>query len=139
MLDHVLHRRPAPPIVARAKGVLYLCAFVDVALLGYESIGREATLAYYNSPESVEGQWYVFIIGEDGRIAAHYIPELVGADANELVDSEGYAYGPELLKASETGRWVSYLYLNPETGEEQRKHTWVVRLDGLIFGSGWYE
>ncbi len=114
-------------------------AFVKDALNRYLSTGREHTLVHYSSPEHVEGQWYVFIIGEDGRIAAHYIPELIGADANELVDSEGYAYGPELLKASETGRWVSYVYLNPETGEEQRKHSWVVRLDGLIFGSGWYE
>ncbi len=58
---------------------------------------------------------------------------------NELVDSEGYAYGPEILEADEAGRWVSYVYLNPETGEEQRKHSWVVRRDEWIFGSGWYE
>ena len=113
--------------------------FVEEALERYERIGREATLAWYSSPEQVVGPWYVFILGEDDRIAAHYIPELVGADVNELVDSEGYAYGPELLRADETGRWVSYIYLNPDTGEEQRKHSWVVRHEGLIFGSGWYE
>ena len=31
------------------------------------------------------------------------------------------------------------VYRNPETGEEGRKHSWVVLHDGLIFGSGWYE
>ena len=131
------------PSAVTDEGEEYLAnrtkAFVDVALLGYEGSGREATLAYYNSPESVEGQWYVFIVGEDDRIIAHYLPDRVGLDANELEDSEGYLYGQDILKADETGRWVSYVFLNPETGEEQRKHTWVVRRDGLIFGSGWYE
>ncbi len=114
-------------------------AFVDEALVRYERDRREATLAYYNSPEQVDGQWYVFIVGEDHRIIAHYLPDRVGLDANELADSEEYLYGQDILKADETGRWVSYVFLNPETGEEQRKHSWVVRRDGLIFGSGWYE
>ena len=114
-------------------------AFVEEALVRYERDGREATLAYYNSPEQVDGEWYVFIVGEDDRIIAHYLPDRVGLDANELEDSDGYRYGPDILEADETGRWVSYVFLNPETGEEQRKHSWVVRRDGLIFGSGWYE
>ena len=25
------------------------------------------------------------------------------------------------------------------TGAEQTKHTWVVRHDGVLIGSGWYE
>ena len=110
----------------------------NIAEYGLER-GLAEALAFYNSPDQVEGQWYVFIIDEDDRIIGHYNPDLLLTDVNELVDSEGYAYGPELLKADGTGRWVSYVYLNPETGEEQTKHTWVVRRDEWIFGSGWYE
>jgi len=44
-----------------------------------------------------------------------------------------------MLAATEDGHWVSYVFVNPDTGEEQRKHAWVVPHDGLIFGSGWYE
>ena len=29
--------------------------------------------------------------------------------------------------------------LQPNTGEETLKHVWIVRHDGLFFGSGWYE
>ena len=29
--------------------------------------------------------------------------------------------------------------LNPESGENRQKHTWIVRHDGLLFGSGWYD
>ena len=45
--------------------------------------------------------------------------------------------GDDILSAAEEGKWVSYIYRNPETGEEGRKHAWVVRHDGLYFGSGW--
>ena len=53
--------------------------------------------------------------------------------------SRGYFYGDDLRAADEEGRWVSYVFLNPETGEQQTKHTWAIRHDGLIFASGWYE
>ena len=43
-------------------------------------------------------------------------------------------------------KWVTYVYKNPAggdlsadpTGEFQLKNAWVVRHDGLLFGSGWY-
>ena len=34
---------------------------------------------------------------------------------------------------------MSYVFRNPESGQEETKHSWVVRRDGLLFGSGWYE
>jgi len=45
----------------------------------------------------------------------------------------------DVQSATEEGRLVSYVYRGPETGKEGRIHSWVVRHDGLIFGSGWYE
>ncbi len=37
------------------------------------------------------------------------------------------------------GKWVSLVFHNPDTGKVTRKHAWIVRHDGLYFGSGWYE
>ena len=34
---------------------------------------------------------------------------------------------------------VDYVFMNPVTGLQDWKHAWVVRHDGLIFWSGWYE
>ena len=34
---------------------------VQQALRRYDEEGREATVSYYNSPESAAGEWYVFI------------------------------------------------------------------------------
>ena len=56
-----------------------------------------------------------------------------------LTDSNGYNYGPDILAAPEEGGSSTYVFLNRETGQDERKHSWVVRHDGLLFGSGWYE
>ncbi len=117
----------------------YTRALVQQALNLYDALGLEDTVAYYSSEVNVDGPWYVFIIGEDGRIIAHYDPERMGLDAGSLTDSAGRLYGPELVGATEEGEWVDYVKLNPETGQEQQKYSWVVRHDGLVFGSGWYE
>lgn len=117
----------------------YTRALVQQALNLYDALGLEDTVAYYSSEVNVDGPWYVFIIGEDGRIIAHYDPERMGLDAGSLTDSAGRLYGPELVGATEEGEWADYVKLNPETGQEQQKYSWVVRHDGLVFGSGWYE
>ncbi len=105
----------------------------------YEREGRQAAIDYANSTESVDGQWYPFIIDESGYTVGHHNPAFRNRDPSERVDSTGYFYGDDLLSATEDGLWVEYVILNPETGEERRKHTWVVSRDDLIFGSGWYE
>ena len=61
-------------------------------------------------------------------------------------DANGYNFGPDMLSATEDGKWVSYVYRNPEsgdlgagyTGELELKNAWVVKHDGLLFASGWY-
>ena len=61
-------------------------------------------------------------------------------------DTNGYNFAPELLSATGEGKWVTYVFANPEsgdfgpghTGEFELKNVWVVRHDGLLFASGWY-
>ncbi len=117
----------------------YTRALVGQAIDLYNAIGRQDAVAYYNTTESVDGQWYVFIVDESGYTIAHHNPMLRGRDPSLRVDAEGYFYGDDLLGATESGRWVDYVLLNPETGDDRQKHTWAVRHDGLIFASGWYE
>ena len=117
----------------------YTKHFVRAAIDKYISEGLEATVAHYNTSESLDGQWYVFIINEDGYTISHHNPMFRGRDPALRVDSAGHFYGDDLLSATESGRWVDYVLLNPETGDERQKHTWAVLHDGLIFASGWYE
>ena len=132
-------------IPSKATPAEYTQHFVDNAIARYQSQGLDATLAHYNSPQSVDGQWYVFIIDENDLVIGHPDPERLGLDLKGWVgtDANGYEFGPEMLSATEEGKWVSYVYRNPEsggigTGDFELKNAWVMKRDGLLFGSGWY-
>ena len=126
----------------------YTGFFVDNAISRYETQGLDATLAYYNREESIDDQWYVFIIDENDLVIGHPDAHRLGLDLKGWVgtDANGYNFGPDMLSAAEDGKWVSYVYRNPEsggigldhTGALEYKHVWVVRHDGLLFASGWH-
>ena len=141
---------PLPPetpsldtISKSAEPGLYTKAFVAEALRRYDADGRDAAVAYYNTPESMDGEWYLFIIDAEGLVLSHAaIPENVGLIVEKPlgVDANGYDFGAAMLAVTEAGSWVSYVYENPARGGFlETKHSWVIRHDGLIFGSGWYE
>ena len=117
----------------------YTKSFVEQALNLYDALGLDAAIEYYGSEESVDGQWYVFIVDENGYTVAHPNPMFVGRDPSLRIDAVGYFYGDDLLSATETGKWVDYVLINPENGDDRQKHTWAVLHDGYIFASGWYE
>ncbi len=113
--------------------------YVSRAIERYESEGLDATVAYYNSQESLEGHFYLFFIGADDIYLAHPIfPHLVGTDIKDVVGSDGQELGKEIAQATEQGIWVEYLWPNPVTRVEEQKTTWAIRHDGLIFASGYY-
>ena len=133
------------PVPSRTSPAEYTRYFVRSAIARYESQGLDATLAHYNRPESIDGQWYVFIIDENDLVIAHPDPERLGLDLKGWVgtDANGYEFGPAMLSATEEGKWVSYVYRNPESGgissgDFELKNVWVERRDGLLFASGWY-
>ena len=136
---------PPPAVSAEAEDTR---VFVEAAIARYESEGLEAILAHYNREESVEGQWYVFVIDANDLVIAHPDPGRLGLDLKGWVgiDANGYHFGPEMLAATEEGKWVSYVYQNPENGrigsgdfsDLELKNAWVARRDGLLFASGWY-
>ena len=132
-------------VPSRSAPAEYTRHFVDNAVARYQAQGLDATLAHYNSPQSVDGQWYVFIIDGNDLVIGHPDPGRLGLDLKGWVgtDANGYEFGPEMLSATEEGKWVSYVYRNPESGgigsgDFELKNAWVQRHDGLLFGSGWY-
>ena len=113
--------------------------YVGKAIAMYDREGREATVAYYDSRESVDGHFYLFLIGADDIYLAHPIfPHLKGTDIKDVVGSDGQELGKEIAEATEEGHWVDYLWPNPVTGIEEPKSAWVIRHDGMIFASGYY-
>ncbi len=113
--------------------------YVQKAIAKYEKDGLEATIEHYNSQESLDGQFYLFLIGSDDNYLAHPIfPHLIGTDIKDVVGSDGQELGKEIAEATEDGIWVEYLWPHPESRKEQQKVTWSIRHDGLIFSSGYY-
>ena len=132
-------------IPSKSTPAEYTQHVVDSAIARYEAQGLDATLAHYNRAESVDEQWYVFIIDENDLVIAHPDPGRLGLDLNGWVgtDANGYEFGPAMLAADEGGKWVSYVYRNPASGgigsgDFELKNVWVERRDGLLFASGWY-
>lgn len=125
----------------------YAIALVQSAIDLYNSGGIEAVAAYHNDPANVDGQWYVFITDENDIFVAHApMPELIGTDLKDVkwheedVDRhDGSTLGVSIAKATITGKWIDYLWPNPESGEIEQKRTWAIRHDGYLYGSGYYE
>ncbi len=113
--------------------------YVNKAVARYDSEGLDAVIAHYNSQDSLDGQFYLFLIGEDDLYLAHPIfPHLIGTDIKDVVGSDGQELGEEIAQATEEGVWVEYLWPHPVSRREQQKVTWAIRHDGLIFASGYY-
>ena len=133
-------QRVAASIPPRSEYAEYTRFFVDNAIAIYEADGLDDTLSYYNTAGSVDGQWYTFIIDENGEIIGHYDPDVLGQNLDGAIgtDAAGYRFGPDMLAATEEGKWVSYVFKNPATSQIESKHSWVIRHDDLLLGSGWY-
>ena len=93
--------------------------------------GLEETLAYYNNPDSVDAQWYVFIATPEGQIPGHYNAEDFAVHLQKMLDNGSF-------RATEGGVWVNHEDVNPATGEVEDKHFWLGEHGGLVFGSGWH-
>ena len=119
----------------------YTQYFVKEAIRKYQEEGLDAAVAHYNTPESIDGQWYMFIYDQDDILLAHAaIPDYVGLHASKTVGPLNFPAGDAVVAvADEDGAWFSYTFTNPATGTVQAKHSWMVQVDGLTFGSGWYE
>ena len=113
--------------------------YVAKAVSRYDSEGLDAVINHYNSQDSLDGQFYLFLIGDDDIYLAHPIfPHLIGTDIKDVVGSDGQELGKEIAEATDEGVWVEYLWPHPATRQEQQKVTWALRHDGLIFASGYY-
>ena len=112
-----------------------------LAVERYEAWGREELVRYYNTPDSGNGDWYVFIVDEDATaLAAYPWAGELGYDVRETwISPNGDRVGEAVMTADEDGMWPEYVQRqNPATGKPAEKRTWVIKRDGLIFGSGWY-
>ena len=119
----------------------YTMAYVQAAIDRYERDGLEATVAYYSSRASFDGEWFLFLIGDDDRyLVQPLLPQRVGTDVKLLrvrgLDGQIFNYGEQVAAVTEEGRWFHFLRPSAQ-GTGSKGHAWVIRHDGLIFGSSY--
>ena len=115
-------------------------AYVQQAIEYYRDNGLEATIARYNSQESLDGQWGLTLADENDILrVAPLAKHLIGADLKDLATQRQRAIGQEMAAATAEGSWISYVFPNVRSSETLYAHTWGVRYDGLLFMSRYYD
>ena len=106
-----------------------------------QTIGLQPSLRYYQTPASIDGEFYVWWIFPGGNIAADAtMGHLVGTQVRDLQSSDDPELGKKIAEV-EGGEslWISHMWPNPETGREELKHTYVSRFLNFYFVSGYYD
>ena len=118
----------------------YTQGYVQKAIDKYDSDGLDATVAHYNSRDSLDNQWYLLLASvDDETLLAHGLSQnLVGANITDLTDPEGLNVGQELLKATESGYWFQMAFPRGQEAGFTRIRVWAVLHDGHIFASGYF-
>ena len=108
---------PAP---AKYEVEKYTQYYVKEAINRYKSDGLEAMVAYYNTPESVDGQWYMFISDQSGTMIAHGgNPDLIDRPVSAAVGPNNYPAGEAASSGCGRGRRVVQLHV-PQSCHGQR-------------------
>jgi cytochrome c len=118
-------------------------ALVERAAAFVVEHGREKGLTEMNKPDGqfVVGDLYVFAFTLDGAMAAQpKNPKAVGENLIDKPDSKGKLFRKEIIEKAKTegSGWVDYFYLNPQTGKEEDKTTYLKRVGDLVICCGVY-
>jgi cytochrome c len=118
-------------------------ALVEKAAAFVSEHGREKGLAEMNKPDGqfVKGDLYVFAFDLNGVMAAQpKNPKAVGENLIDKPDNKGKLFRKEIIEKAKTegGGWVDYFYLNPQTGKEEDKTTYLKKVGDLVICCGVY-
>ncbi len=121
-----------------ALAVTHVAAAID----RYEADGLDSTVAHYDDPASIDGEFYVVILDPDNLVLTHpFRPDLTGTIAESVVVDDGTPATEAIRDSVASGNpaWVSFTFVSPANNEVERKHVWAVPHDGHVFISGYYE
>ena len=114
--------------------------YVQQAIEYYQANGLDATIAHYNSRESLDGQWGLTMADENDVVRVAVLAQnLVGTDLKDVGAYRIRKIGEELAAATEDGIWVSFVFPNTRSSETLYAHAWAIRHDGLLFTSRYYD
>ena len=107
-----------------------------------QSRGLRPAIVYYNTPESIDEEYYAILAQREGYIVADATRTDLQLDANikDLEASDDPNLGQKIAAVgSGESAWITHLWPNPVTGQEERRHTYVTRFLSFYIISGYYE
>jgi cytochrome c len=118
-------------------------AMVEKAAAFVSEHGKEKGLAEMNRPDGqfVKGELYVFAFDLNGvMVAQPKNPRALGENLIDKPDNKGKLFRKEIIEKAKTegSGWVDYFYLNPQTGKEEDKTTYLKRVGDLVICCGVY-
>lgn len=128
-------RRPAPytatTFLPKTSPSEYTKFCVSNTMRRYETEGSGATLPYYNWTDSIDGQWYVLVVDEEGEVISRLNAHVLGEnlDGPLETDAERYDFWSEMLAATAEGKWVAHGYNDPGNGNVGGAHLVYVELE----------
>ena len=109
----------------------------------YDEYGLDATVAYYNAPESVDGQWYVFIYDPYQMAILAHAPEprpcwraRVGVRRAQQLSHGRSGISPSPTRTADGSVTPTRIMLRAQS-RPSTHGLW--NMTASIFGSGWYE
>ena len=133
----------------------YFGSSYTISDAGAQSVAEYAVFVYESN--KANGAWvdiitpdqpvatddlYAFVLNQtDWSTIAHgALPDQVGECCSyDIQETATRPFEDVLADLEKEGRaWVTYSFLNPGTGTDQLKRTYLLVHDGLIFGSGYY-
>jgi len=115
---------------------------LDKAVARYRAVGDAALEEFNRSPEFIDRELYVYVLGLDGTMLASggSSVALVGRNVATMKDAAGKAFFREMLDTAakaESGR-VDYRWLNRVDNREEPKVTLFRKVGDRILAVGYY-
>jgi len=119
-------------------------AMVERARTFVQEVGRDAAIEAFAArhQEWVDRDMYLFGLDRSGHFSVHclnggYLGQHISKVASVIAFDD---FIDDLQRlASHDGAWIDYAVANPATGRQQRKNSFVVRIDDdLVLGCGVY-
>jgi cytochrome c len=107
-------------------------------------VGPRQAIADFNDPANgyLIGELFPFAYNAEGiAICCYPMRALVGHDAKNFRDSDGKAFGQEIIATANAqgSGWVEYRMTNPQSRKLEDKVSYVIKAGDVIVGVGVYK
>ena len=114
-------------------------AIVYKGTLDYDLRGEDAAFARFNTIPNEPKSLYLFVVDPaTEKIVAQGVDSSLIGSTSEWEAALAAELNLMNKLETENGEFVTYTFVNPKTGEEENKRTWLTLHKGYIYGAGYY-